>query len=100
MTAERLKKEQLIEALVNAGKVDTKKGAVELIESVDAVIEVASEYIEVGQQIALGKYISLEEVNVAEKEGRNPKTGEEITISARKVVSFKVGSALKSKVNA
>ena len=71
MTAERLKKEQLIEALVNAGKVDTKKGAVELIESVDAVIEVASELVEVGQKIALGKYISLEEVNVAEKEGRN-----------------------------
>ena len=94
MTAERLKKEQLIEALVNAGKVDTKKGAVELIESVDAVIEVASELVEVGQKIALGKYISLEEVNIAEKEGRNPKTGESITIPATNKLKIKKSSLL------
>ena len=94
MTAERLKKEQLIEALVDAGKVDTKKGAVELIESVDAVIEVASELVEVGQKIALGKYITLEEIHVDEKKCRNPKTSESITIPATNKLKIKKSSLL------
>lgn len=33
-----------------------------------------------------------------ERPGRNPKTGEEIPISARRVVSFKAGQKLKARV--
>ena len=32
--------------------------------------------------------------------GRNPKTGEEVTISSRRVVTFKSGLKLKSKLEA
>ena len=39
-------------------------------------------------------------VRVAEKKGRNPKTGEEIIIPAKKAVKFKVGKKLDDKVNA
>lgn len=35
----------------------------------------------------------------ATREGRNPQTGESITIPARKVPSFKAGKALKEAVN-
>ena len=36
----------------------------------------------------------------AERKGRNPKTGEEITIAAKNGVKFKVGKKLQDKVNA
>ena len=35
----------------------------------------------------------------AAREGRNPRTGETVTIAARNAVSFKAGSALKDAVN-
>jgi DNA-binding protein HU-beta len=37
--------------------------------------------------------------NVSARKGRNPATGEEIEISARRQVTFSVGKELKSKVN-
>jgi integration host factor subunit alpha len=37
-------------------------------------------------------------LNKSARPGRNPKTGEEVTISARKVVTFKAGQKLKKIV--
>ena len=38
--------------------------------------------------------------NKSPRPGRNPKTGEEVTISQRRVVTFKSGLKLKSKLEA
>lgn len=95
---ERLKKEQLIQALVDAGKVETKKGASELIDSVDAVIEVASELVEVGQKIAIGKYITLEETHKEASIARNPSNGESIDVPAKDVLKIKKSAQLDKLV--
>ena len=46
--------------------------------------------------IGWGKF---EVVEKAARVGRNPKTGEEITIPAKKVVKFKAGKKLNDRVN-
>ena len=46
--------------------------------------------------IGWGKF---EVVQKAERMGRNPKTGEEIKIEAKKTVKFKAGKTLTDKMN-
>ena len=46
--------------------------------------------------IGFGNFIAK---NVPARKGRNPQTGKEITISARRQVRFSAGSELKKKVN-
>ncbi len=56
--------------------------------------------LETGQQVKLSGFgnFNLREKN--ERPGRNPKTGEEIPITARRVVSFHPGQKLKARVEA
>ncbi len=56
--------------------------------------------LEAGQQVKLSGFgnFNLREKN--ERPGRNPKTGEEIPITARRVVSFHPGQKLKARVEA
>ena len=51
-----------------------------------------------GQAAGLGAETVLLEKK--ERPGRNPKTGEEIPISARRVVTFRPGQKLKQRVEA
>jgi DNA-binding protein HU-beta len=59
----------------------------------------------VGDELSQGGSVSLVGFGTfsvsarAERTGRNPKTGEALTIHAKKVPSFKPGSALKDSVN-
>ena len=68
-------------------------------EYVDAFLETVEDSLvnEVGVQFV--GWGTFEVKRTKERKGRNPNTGEEITIQARNSVSFKAGSALKSKVN-
>lgn len=52
-----------------------------------------------GEKIALVGFGNFEVRERAERQGRNPKTGETMTIKASKVPSFKPGKGLKEKVN-
>jgi integration host factor subunit alpha len=56
--------------------------------------------LERGEQVKLSGFgnFNLREKN--ERPGRNPKTGEEIPISARRVVTFHPGQKLKARVEA
>ena len=47
-----------------------------------------------------GYYIKFELKDKSSRPGRNPKTGEEIPISARRVVTFRSGMKLKARVEA
>jgi DNA-binding protein HU-beta len=49
--------------------------------------------------VALVGFGSFEVKARAERKGRNPQTGEEITIAAAKIPSFKPGKGLKDAVN-
>lgn len=73
----------------------TKKGTA---AAVDAFIEVVSETLEKGEDVALVGFGTFKVKERAARKGRNPQTGEEIDIPASNVVSFKVGKTLKDAV--
>lgn len=65
-----------------------------------AFIDVVSEEMQKGEKVQLVGFGTFEVSERAAREGRNPKTGETMTISASKSPKFKVGKALKDLVNA
>ena len=65
-----------------------------------AFIDVVSEEMQKGEKIQLVGFGSFEVSDRAAREGRNPQTGETMTIAASKSPKFKAGKALKDLVNA
>lgn len=53
-----------------------------------------------GQQVKLSGFGNFNLRDKKQRPGRNPKTGEEIPISARRVVTFHPGQKLKARVEA
>ncbi|WP_371379036.1 integration host factor subunit alpha [Thalassotalea aquiviva] len=54
--------------------------------------------LESGEQVKLSGFGNFDLRTKNERPGRNPKTGEDIPISARKVVTFRPGQKLKNRV--
>ncbi len=69
-------------------------------EFVDAFFDVLRESLEQGQQIKLSSFGNFDLRRKSQRPGRNPKTGEEIPITARTVVTFRPGQKLKERVEA
>ena len=65
-----------------------------------AFIDVVSEEMQKGEKVQLVGFGTFEVSERAAREGRNPQTGETMTISASKSPKFKAGKALKDLVNA
>jgi integration host factor subunit alpha len=56
--------------------------------------------LERNEQVKLSGFGNFDLRQKGERPGRNPKTGEEIPISARRVVTFRPGQKLKARVEA
>ena len=56
--------------------------------------------LESGNQVKLSGFGNFDLRDKNQRPGRNPKTGEEIPISARRVVTFRPGQKLKARVEA
>ena len=69
-------------------------------EFVDAFFEVVRDALEKGEQVKLSGFGNFDLRSKNQRPGRNPKTGEEIPISARRVVTFRPGQKLKARVEA
>ena len=54
--------------------------------------------LENGRQVKLSGFGNFDLRDKSQRPGRNPKTGEEIPISARRVVTFRPGQKLKARV--
>ena len=65
-----------------------------------AFIDVVSEEMQRGEKVQLVGFGTFEVSERAAREGRNPQTGETMTIAASKSPKFKAGKALKDLVNA
>lgn len=52
-----------------------------------------------GEQVKLSGFGNFDLRDKRERPGRNPKTGEEIPISARRVVTFRPGQKLKQQID-
>ncbi len=69
-------------------------------EFVDAFFEAIRESLERGEQVKLSGFGNFDLRDKNQRPGRNPKTGEEIPISARRVVTFRPGQKLRLRVEA
>jgi DNA-binding protein HU-beta len=89
-----MNKAQLIEAMAHEAKLtkaDAKK-------ALDAFITTTSKALKKGDRVALVGFGSFSIAKRAARKGRNPQTGKEIKINAKKVVKFKAGAELSAKV--
>lgn len=66
---------------------------------VDTFFETIKEVVASGEKIAIAGFGSWEIVERAQREGRNPATGEPIVIAASKAPKFKAAKAFKDAVN-
>ena len=64
-----------------------------------AFIDVVSEELKKGEKVQLVGFGTFEVSERAAREGRNPQTGEAMTIAASKTPKFKAGKALKDSIN-
>ena len=69
-------------------------------EFVDLFFEEIRTSLESGEQVKLSGFGNFELRDKNQRPGRNPKTGEEIPISARRVVTFRPGQKLRLRVEA
>lgn len=67
--------------------------------TVKAFVESVSDSLAKGESVQLVGFGTFDVGARAARTGRNPKTGESITIKASKCPKFKAGKALKDKVN-
>jgi integration host factor subunit alpha len=69
-------------------------------EMVELFFEQIKTSLEQGEQVKISGFGKFELRDKSSRPGRNPKTGEEIHISARRVVTFRTGQKLKTRVEA
>ncbi len=68
-------------------------------KALNAFMEAVTETLKNGEKVTLVGFGTFMVVERAERIGRNPRTGEQIKIPARKVVKFKPGSKLEEAVS-
>ena len=70
----------------------------ESAELVEMVIDEICNAIVRGDSVKLSSFATFQVRDKKERIGRNPKTGEEVPISPRRVMTFKASNVLKSRV--
>ena len=91
-----MNKTELIAAVAEKAEISKKDAE----KAVMAFTDVVSEELVNGGKIQLVGFGTFEVSERPAREGRNPRTGETMTIAATKTPKFKVGKALKDMVNA
>jgi len=84
--------------LVDAMAAETKLTKADAKKALDAFVTATSKSLKKGDRVALVGFGSFSIAKRAARKGRNPQTGKEIKIPAKKVVKFKPGADLANKV--
>src|SRR3954470_3603941 len=71
----------------------------ESADLVERVLQEISDCLEKGETVKLSSFGSFIVRSKGERVGRNPKTGEEVPISPRRVMVFKPSNILKARIN-
>ena len=74
----------------------TKKESADMLESVFSVMK---NTLEAGEKIKIAGFGNFEVKQKKDRKGRNPQTGESITIEARRILTFKPSTLLKQAIN-
>lgn len=90
-----MKKDGLVEAVMSAAGIETKKQATDVVETVfDTIVKTLGR----GEEVAITGFGTFRVVKRAARMGVNPKTGEKIQIAASTKPKFKAGKLLKEAV--
>lgn len=89
-----LTKNVLAQELIN--KQDMPKNMAERI--IDDIFDIMTEALVSGKEIKIHKFMTIETKVRPERQGRNPKTGESITIPATKAITMKPAPGLKTLI--
>lgn len=85
--------------LVDAIAKEAKLSKVDSAAALDAIISTVKKTLKKGDKIALVGFGTFSVGKRAARKGRNPQTGKEIKIAAKKVAKFKAGADLAKVVN-
>ena len=91
-----MNKTELIAAVAEKAEISKKDAE----KAIKAFTDVVTDELVKGEKVQLVGFGTFEVSERAEREGRNPKTREPMTIAASKSPKFKAGKALKDRVNA
>jgi DNA-binding protein HU-beta len=89
-----MNKGELVDAIAIKANVTKKEADAVLSATIDAIVEAVAS----GDKVTLVGFGSFEKRDRAQREGRNPKTGETMTIAATSVPGFSAGKLFKEKV--
>jgi integration host factor subunit alpha len=73
-----------------------KKDSIEMVES---VFNILKDTLENGEEIKISGFGKFEVKSKHARKGRNPQTGDAITIEARRILTFKPSTILKYNIN-
>jgi len=73
--------------------------AKESADMLEAVLEILKSTLQSGEKVKIAGFGNFELKDKADRRGRNPQTGETITICARRVLTFKPSQVLKKAIN-
>jgi len=90
-----LNKAQLVDAIAKKTGF-TKK---DMSKAVDVVFDTITEVLSRGEKVSVVGFGTFETRSRAARKGRNPQTGREIRIKARRVPAFRAGKNLKSAIS-
>ena len=90
-----MNKTELVAAMAESADLSKKDAE----KALKAFIEVVTDELKKDEKVQLVGFGTFEVAQRAAREGRNPLTGEKITIAASKNPKFKAGKALKDAVN-
>ena len=91
----KMNKTELVAAMAEKAQISKKDAEAAL----KAFTDVVAEELKKGEKIQLVGFGTFEVSERAARTGRNPQTGEEMTIAASKAPKFKAGKALKDSIN-
>lgn len=96
MQGNSLTKKILVQKISRAANISQKEAS----EYLECLITTTKESLESGGTVKFPGLGSFIVIGKDERIGRNPQTGEPITIEARRIVTFKVSTLLKEALNA
>lgn len=91
-----MNKTELISAVAEKAEISKKDAE----KAVKALVDTITEEMVKGEKVQLVGFGTFEVSERVAREGRNPRSGESVTIAASKNPKFKAGKALKDAVNA
>ena len=90
-----LTKAQIVETIAERNGFSKNKS----IEIVENLLEIIKHALENGEDVLISGFGKFCVKSKGQRRGRNPATGDDLLLSARKVVTFKCSGKLRDKIN-